>query len=1116
MEENITSTQDERQDFSAGVVYDAGQGNDTVIGTLSGDTLRGNEDQDQLYGNQGDDVLNGNQDPDVVYGGEGKDTINGGSDDDSLYGDARNNDTDPEPLAAGFGNDVISGDNGNDLIFGNQGEDQLNGGDGDDIVWGGRDNDFVSGGNGNDEVNGDLGDDRVLGGAGNDTGSGGDGNDQIFGEEGDDVLVGGVGADQIDGGVGNDQILGDDPALPFGFGNNNDIILAGDGDDFVLAGFGADQVFGNAGNDIIDGQQGDDLIYGGQGNDTASGGGGNDRMFGDKGDDVLLAGAGDDEVSGGEGNDDLNGNQGNDVLNGNEGDDTVRGGQGNDIVRGGAGNDDVFGDKGADTLIPDAGDRVTGGEGDDIFLLVRGNGAFNPAEAGNITDFRADGTDFLQLQGVTFEDLNIFDGIGDNAGKAIVQDRLTGRTLAVLDGIIAAALTRDNFLPVIQPAAPADQGDTPLQPGISTGVTGAPTVTPVPEEPTTIAFSLADFILNENGTPVGANVTVQRTGSLTQEVSVNVAVTGGDATPQSQNATDFDFDDSNFPQTLTFAADESEKTVAITINDDDADEPAETIELSLTNLVGENASFGGQTTATVQIQDNDDPGNLEFTAAEYIVNEDGGSIDVQVRRNGGTNGEVSVDVILNAAATASEGTTLATAGTDYTDVIGTALNVAFANGESVKTINIPILDDDPPTPDGTKEIKLTLANPNPTTAQFDPIKDTTVKILDDDIPTLTISAIDDQADEADSSNTATFEISSSLGDQQPPQLVNLRIGGTATLGSADGSAAPPNDYIVSGITDTANTAVNISGGSTTFTVSVPDALNDTATEGPETIELELLPGANATDYNIGSDSTANLNILDDDKPTVSVQANGRVAENNLAGTVDLTFTLKGAITDPITVNFTVGGSATNGSDYNISANSVTFNPADVNPANNTATKTVTVSALDDVTREPNETINVTLQNPAGDEYALDPDLDRATVTVLDDEESVLIFTPSDPIALESGNASEIGGEFKISRFGGSANEVVVNYQIDNTVADSATPGIDYDTSNLPNFNSSSLTGSIAIPVGQESVTLGINPLNDGIGGETLTEFITFNLLAGTGYEDPAGASATIQLINNGG
>jgi Ca2+-binding RTX toxin-like protein len=1129
MEENIAISQDERKDFSVGVSYAAGLGKDTVIGTLSDDNLLGNENKDELYGNQGNDLLNGNQDDDIVYGGEGNDIINGGSENDTLYGDSRNNDTDTDPLTTGFGNDVISGDLGDDWIYGNQGDDQLDGGEGNDRIWGGQGNDLLSGGNGNDELNGDLGEDIIVGGNGNDTESGGDGNDQVFGEDGDDFLVGGKGSDLIDGGAGNDQILGDDPNMGFGFGNNNDIILAGDGDDIVLAGFGDDQVFGNAGNDILDGQDGNDLIYGGQGNDTASGGGGNDRMFGDKGDDVLIAGSGDDEVSGGEGNDQINGNEGNDIINGNDGDDTVYGGQGTDILRGGAGRDLVFGDKGNDTLILDPGDTVTGGEGDDVFRLIRGNGAFNPAEAANITDFRASGTDLLQLDGaLKFEDLNIFDGIGENAGKAIVQDKLTGQTLAVLNGITAADLTRDKFLPVAQPQAPASQENTELQPSIPT-TSGPGTVTPPPpvqQEPAVISFSLGEFILNENGEHIGAPITVKRTGGLTQELSVDVALTTvGTATRKSTVAEgeQFDFDDTVFPLTLTFAADESEKEVVIPLEEDELDEPAETIDLALTNLQGETVQFGGQTTATVKIQDNDDPGNLEFAAAEYTVNENGSSIDVQVRRNGGTNGKVSVNVILDAAATPTAGTTLAIPSTDYTNIFGSSgLRVDFANGESVKTISIPILDDTPPTPDGTKEIKLTLANPDPSTAQFDPIKNTAVKILDDDIPTLTISKIDDQADEADSSNTATFEISSSLGDQQLAQVVNLQIGGTAKLGADDPAKPPqpPSDYIISGITDPTKTAVTISGGTTQFTVSVPqqpnNGLNDLETEGPETIIIDLLPGTNPTDYNIGADKSTTLNLLDDDKPTVSLEATGRIGENNLAQGVDLTFTLKGAINAPITVNYTVGGSAENGSDYRISATSVTFNPSDVDPATNTATKQVKVSPLDDLTREPNEVINVTLQKPSGDEYALDPQKDNATVTVLDNETSVLIFTPSDPLALEAGSASEIGGEFKISRFGGSANEVVVNYQIDNTVNDSATPGIDYDTSTLPNFNTASLIGSITIPVGQESVTIPITPLNDGVGVETLTEFITFKLLKGNLYEDPAGASATIQLINNGG
>ncbi len=1121
MEEDIVLSQDERRDFSVGVFYTSGLGKDTLIGTLSDDTLLANANQDYIYGNKGNDVLNGNQDDDRVYGGEGNDAINGGAGNDTLYGDGWNSDTDTEPLASGFGNDVISGDLGDDWIYGNQGDDILDGGDGSDRIWGGKGNDVISGGNGNDDLNGDQGDDRIFGGPENDTINGGDGNDQIFGEEGDNFLVGGAGQDIIYGGAGNDVILGDDPNAPFGFGNNNDVLFGGEGNDIILGGFGDDQIYGNQGNDLLDGGQGNDLIYGGQGDDTVSGGAGNDRIFGDKGNDVLMGGTGDDEISGGEGNDSITGNEGNDTIDGGDGDDTIYGGQGNDILRGGAGRDLVFGDKGNDTLILDPGDTVTGGEGDDVFRLIRGNGAFNPAEAAQITDFRGAGLDVLELSGgLKFEDLNIFDGIGENAGKAIVQDKLTGQTLAVLNGIPAADLTRDKFIPVLPPAPPPDQPDQPLDPGISLpdGSTGGatpppPPPPPPPVEPATIAFALTGFIINEDGAPVGAKVTVKRSGNLTSEVSVQVVRNGGTATPRSAVAQGqpFDFDDSVFPITLTFAANESEKEVVIPIEDDTNVEATETIELALTNIQGGNALFGTQTTATLSILDNDDPGNLGFAAAEYTVNENGGSIDVQVRRSGGTRGEISVDVILDTATPASAGTSLAVAGQDYTNIFSTPLRVNFANGESVKNIRIPILNDNPPTRDGTKEIRLKLVNPNPPIVPLDTIQNTTIRILDDDIPTLTISAVEREAGEADPNRKAVFEISSTLGAQQTNQLVNLRIAGTATLGNF-AQPQPPADYVISGLTNIANPTVFIQGGSTRFEVFVPAALNDGLSEGPESIEIEILPGTTPGDYNVGADKDTILYVIDDDKPTVGVEALGRIAEGSTTS-AEFKFTLRGQISQPLVVNFTVAGSATSGTDYRLSANSVTFNPADVDPLTNTATKSITVTPLDDDKREPTETISLRLQNPPGGEYALDPEKNRGTMTILDNESSLLIFTASNPITYEVGT---VDGEFKINRFGGSANAITVNYEIDTTVQNAATPGIDYDIASLPGFNQATLQGSLTMAVGQESATIPIKPINDGISGEPLTEFVTFKLLPGSGYEDPTGVSGTIQLINNGG
>lgn len=1122
MEENIALSQGERRDFSAGVFYAGGLGKDTLIGTLSDDTLLGNANQDHIYGNKGNDILNGDQDEDKIYGGEGDDTINGSVGNDTLYGDGWNNDIDTEPLASGFGNDIISGDFGDDWIYGNQGNDILDGGNGDDRIWGGKGNDQIFGGNGNDELNGDQGEDRIFGGPGNDTINGGDGNDQIFGEAGDNFIIGGASQDIIYGGAGNDTILGDDPNAPFGFGNNNDVILGDHGNDIILGGFGDDQIYGNQGNDMIDGGQDNDLIYGGQGDDTVSGAAGNDRLFGDFGNDVLMGGSGDDEISGGEGNDSLTGNEGKDTINGGEGDDTISGGEDNDLLRGGAGRDLVFGDQGKDTLILDPGDTATGGEGDDVFRLLRGNGAFNPAEAATITDFGAAGIDLLELSGgLKFEDLNIFDGMGDLLGKAIVQDKLTGQTLAVLSGVTAADLSRNKFTPFLPPAPPATDPDRPLDPGIVlldgsviVGQGTSPTPPPSLVEPATISFALADFIVNENSTAVGAKVTVKRTGSLNSQVTVQVVRNGGTATPKSgvPAGQPFDFNDSVFPITVTFAANESEKEVVIPIQDDTNAEPTETIQLALTNLQGQNAQLGTQTTTNLRIMDNDDPGNLGFAAAEYTVKENDGSIEVQVRRNGGTSGAISVDVIVDTNTPASNGTSLAVAGQDYTNIFGTPFQLNFANGETVKKITIPILNENTPVPDGTKELRLKLVNPNPSNVPFDTNQTTKIRILDDDIPTLTISAISLDADEANSNQKATFEISSTLGAQQPSQLVNLKIMGNATLG-ASGSATSPADYVINGLTQTNNPAVQISGSSSTFQAFVPNTLNDSITEGPETIEIELLPGANPGNYNVGADKAITLYVIDDEKPTVAVEAVGQIAEGSPSQTAQFKFTLRGQISQPITVNFTVNGSATIGSDYQLNASSVTFNPADVDGITNTATKTITVSPLDDQQREPTETITLRLQAPPGNEYALDPEKKQDTVKILDNESSLLFFTAKQPLIYEVGN---LGGEFKVTRVGGNANPITVNYQIDTTANNSATPGIDYDIASLPGFNAATLQGSVTLGVGQESAVIPIKPINDGISGEPLTEFVTFKLLPGVGYENPNGISAAIQLINNGG
>ncbi|TAH37660.1 MAG: calcium-binding protein [Alphaproteobacteria bacterium] len=229
-------------------VFDAGAGDDVIIGGSLDDIITGNSGNDQLFGNAGDDQLAGD---------DGDDLISGGAGNDFLFG--------------GMGNDTITGDDGNDYIEGNEGADNISGGNG---------NDLIDAGDGNDIVSGGSGDDTIVGGAGNDTINGDDGDDNIAGDDGNDILAGGNGSDLIEGGAGNDTIDG---------GAGDDYLYGDDGDDIINGGDGNDVIgdANEAGNDILNGNAGDDIIQAGAGDDILDGGLGTDLLYGDTGNDTF-------------------------------------------------------------------------------------------------------------------------------------------------------------------------------------------------------------------------------------------------------------------------------------------------------------------------------------------------------------------------------------------------------------------------------------------------------------------------------------------------------------------------------------------------------------------------------------------------------------------------------------------------------------------------------------------------------------------------------------------------------------------------------------------------------------------------------------------------------------
>ena len=110
--------------------------------------------------------------------------------------------------------------------------------------------------------------------------------------------------------------------------------------------------------------------------------------------------------------------------------------------------------------------------------------------------------------------------------------------------------------------------------------------------------------ITTSGENIGTSTAIALTrlgGALNLPSTVQVSITGGTATAGA------DYISTDFPKTITFAANETTQTVPIEIIDDDLVEAngAETITFSLFAVT--NAGVGPQTTATLTLTDNDSP-----------------------------------------------------------------------------------------------------------------------------------------------------------------------------------------------------------------------------------------------------------------------------------------------------------------------------------------------------------------------------------------------------------------------------------------------------------------------------------------------------------------------------
>ncbi|WP_158563336.1 Calx-beta domain-containing protein [Chitinophaga silvatica] len=537
-----------------------------------------------------------------------------------------------------------------------------------------------------------------------------------------------------------------------------------------------------------------------------------------------------------------------------------------------------------------------------------------------------------------------------------------------------------------------------------------------------------------------------------EDITINYTVTGT-ATP--------DKDYTALTGKAVIKAGDPGVTVIVNVIDDEIIEPTETVIATLNGGTSAHFTFTGTAATTVNIADDDN------IAANKVLSIDKTADAAEPSTNGSftislpTGITVAEDVLINYVVTGT-----ATADDDYMNLTGTVILQA-----GQKTVKLPVDVKDDFIIEGDETVIVTLSNG--TTANLGNFttsatkKTATVIIADNDNTAANkVLHITKTADAAEPSTNGNFKISLPADITAAEAItVNYTIGGTATNG---------DDYeLLSG-----SVVIPANKNSVNIPLLVKD---DQIVEGTETVVLTLTGGASAN-FTFAVDpveNTATANILDDDNVAgnsmLSIEKTTDAAEPITNGLFTVSLPIGITYTKDITVNYTVSGTATSGADYTALSGSALIKAG-------ASSTTITVPVLDDKIIEGIETVIVTLTGgtAAGfSPFIPNPAKAIATVNIADDDDIAINKTISIVKTTDAAEPST-NGAFTISL--PKDVTVVEDVTVTFTVTGTAINGTDYQT----------LSGTVKIPAGSNSVPVNVTVKDDKILELTETVIATLN------------------------
>ena len=591
------------------------------------------------------------------------------------------------------------------------------------------------------------------------------------------------------------------------------------------------------------------------------------------------------------------------------------------------------------------------------------------------------------------------------------------------------------------------------------------------------SFTAAGYSVAENG--AYAVIGVRRTGGTSGtnpdgsgDVFVNFATGGGTAV----NGVNYD----GLTNNLDFPPGEVFKTILVQVMDDGVITPDLTVNMNLSNP-SSGTGLGDQKSAVLTIVNAD--AGVSFSSVNYSVPKDtlSGVATIDVIRTGSTAGSCTVNFL-----TMTNGSS-AIAGTDYwpTNVL-----VTFNPGDSDKSVQVPIINNN--IPEGNTTVALQLMNASG--AVLSSPASATLTIVD------TVYAPGQLM-------FATNSYTVSKGGTNV-YLTVQRVNGSSGTVSVDyttvaGTAIPGVNYI------NANSTLTLGDGVRSGTIIIPIVQNNLV-QGPVTFSVVLSNPSSGS--GLLPPTTALVTISEDNAGISFAAAMNTVSEK--AGFVALNVQRQYSLNATNTVQyFTTDGTALAGVNYSSVSNTLTFYPGQ-------SSKMIVVPVLDDTNVTGDVTFTVGLSSPSGSAQLMAPSVETV---VVQDADAGLSFTNSEMTVLRTAGSANI----TVVCSNPNVGSLSVNYA---TADGTALAGQDYTAvSGTLVFANGITANTFTVPIinsslmGSRSFTVNLsNPTAPGRLVPPSTQTVTIvDGISGFAFSNPtysvdkSGVSAAITVLRTG-